>query len=238
MESTNYKEFIGHCNNINNFLIEAYKLAPNTNLGAALNETRKKNKIINHYWNDLSVIRELRNLLIHERTKFDLIAEPSNEIVERAQNIYKKLNNPEIAGQLFNSKVICFDVNDSLSKVLKIIHEDNYTQFPVFDGNHLVGLLTENGISRWLAQMVKEDIVSIVDTKIYEVIQLEESSKNYELIKPSATVYDVDDRFSNGYKKNNRTLTLLISLSNNPTDENQITGIITFADLQLVNKHF
>jgi predicted transcriptional regulator len=225
------------CNQITNFLIKKYNLTEKTTFGEAIYETRKQDKIVNYYWDDLHVFLDLRNVLVHKQYGIEVLANPSKEVIDSINKIRDKIMNPVIIGALFKQKVISFDSDDSLDKVLNYVRSYDYTQFPIFSGRTFLGLLSENGIARWLSRMIENDVISLRETKISEVMSLEECKSNYLFISPSANIYEVDVKFANGYKNNNKTLVLLITNKQNPIDASDFTGIITYADLQLIKNH-
>lgn len=231
----NHEEFMNICVNLEKHLKRKYKLENNLTLGQALNKTKRQNKIIEYYWDDLNLFRDLRNMLAHERYHNSIVANPSDEIIQSIKKIFNKIKNPSKVGKLFSCEVICFQENDYLESLLKIIKEKDYSQFPIFDKNGLSGLITENAIARWVSRKVDEDIISIKETKLEDVLPMEEVKDNYRLVLPNLTVYDVLDIFRRSYNDNNKQLVLLISANSNPKSHSDIQGIITYADYQKLN---
>jgi len=67
---------------------------------------------------------------------------------------------------IFQKKGEVLGLSDSLSTVLRVIEKRYYSQFPVYDGNNFKGLLTENGITRWLAHHVSNELSLIEWTRL------------------------------------------------------------------------
>jgi len=88
-------------------------------------------------------------------------------------------------------------VEDSLARVLKIIRQRDYSQFPVYEGDCFCGLLAENGITRWLAHHVATEIslVELDDIPIKQVLENEEKRKNYHFVAQDTRVDDVGQLF-------------------------------------------
>jgi predicted transcriptional regulator len=61
-----------------------------------------------------------------------------------------------------------------------LIKKHDYSQFPIYDEDEFVGLLTENGITRWLAKHVTQ-VLSLVDFEeipVSALLQEEEMREN------------------------------------------------------------
>ena len=73
---------------------------------------------------------------------------------------------------------------DSLAQVLRRIAERDYSQFPVYSGTTFQGLLTENGITRWLARHVvsKLSLIELEDITVKQVFPEEEHRPNWRIV--------------------------------------------------------
>jgi predicted transcriptional regulator len=236
-KDNNYSVFMGKCNTINAYLVKKYNLYQKATFGRALIESKKQDTVVQHYWEDLQIFLELRNLLAHKQYGEEVLASPSQEVIQRISEIQQKIVDPTHIGMLFKQSVISFDINDSLGEALEIVRKHDYTQFPIFYNRELVGLLSENGITRWLSRNIENNGLSVKDTKIYEVLNMEECKLSFSFISPLASVYEVETKFANGYKNNNKNLVLLVTNMQNPHEASDLIAIITYADLQLINRY-
>ncbi|MFW5891120.1 MAG: CBS domain-containing protein, partial [bacterium] len=207
--------------------------------GEAITESKQKykDKIVNHYWKDLQMFLNLRNVLSHEQDRNDILANPTDETVKRIVAIKDKIINPDVVGKLFKTKVVSFKSDNSLDKVLNVVKDYDFTQFPIFSNEEFIGVLSENGITRWLSRKVEDDVLSIKETKVEEVLDLEESKDNFGFINPSANVFDLLNKFQKGYRNHNKSLILLVTGKKDPKKSSDFTGIITYADLQKIYNH-
>lgn len=111
----------------------------------------------------LRVAAELRNVLIHQKTQpYYSLAIPTLPVVERLERIAKNLANPVKVLPRFQRRVETVDPSDLLGDVLRIIAKRDFSQFPVYSDERFRGLLTENGITRWLSRNVTAKM-SLVD---------------------------------------------------------------------------
>jgi len=92
--------------------------------------------------------------------------------------------NPARAVPTFQRGVETISIHDTLSRALKIIEARDYSQFPVYEGRRFRGLLTENGVTRWLARHVSQSVSSVMlgDIPVSQVLQNEEERKNQAVL--------------------------------------------------------
>src|SRR5688572_30898717 len=93
----------------------------------------------------------LRNEIAHAEGTDYLRAVPTEGAIAELKRILKSITWLDAVGQRFGKEVECVSSGHTLTQVLDIVRARDYSQFPVVDGPRLRGLLTENGITRWLA---------------------------------------------------------------------------------------
>jgi hypothetical protein len=97
----------------------------------------------------------------------------------------------------------------------------------VYEDNRFHGLLTENGITRWLARHVatKLSLVELEEELVAQVLQNEEERKNYCFVAPNMRVDDVCSLFAS----NSLLEAVLITASGKESEALQ--GIVTRWDI-------
>ncbi len=147
---------------------------------------------------ELKLFAELRNVAVHMQSLVNPAFVPSDKAVERLEQIRDRLLSPPLAGSVFRRKVVAVSPLDSLTKVLEFVRQNDFSQFPVYDGSALVGLLTENGITRWLAQHVNSSgsLVELLDHSVSEVLNDDRKSRNFKLVGRQLPVDVVQDLFA------------------------------------------
>lgn len=233
---TNYESFLRAFNSLHETLGKKLN-QPNLQFGALLKAAEKnRDKVILNYLSELDFYREFRNFLVHQATiDKPPVAEPNDFIINEINNIIQSIENPKKVYELFLNNVIHFNMDDSLSKVLSVVTEKEYSQFPVFNSNGLVGLISENGITRFLAESVNDDIISIVETKVKDVIDQDEAKDSISIVNSNTLIYDVEEIFNKKLHEGNSIFAILVSNRGhkikNPED---IVGIITPWDLPII----
>lgn len=153
-------------------------------------------------WRDadlLRVIGDVRNAIVHGKTEpYHYVAVPTPALAQSVRACKERLTSPARAIPIFQRKVESVSVHDDLAKVLRVIKDRDYSQLPVYDGEKFRGLLTENGITRWLAHHVTTNIslVELEDVPVKEVLQNEEKRKNFRFIARDVPVDEVSESFA------------------------------------------
>lgn len=191
---------------------------------------KRSHAIVRRYSDDLLEFAELRNAIVHERTEPNYaIAEPHERIVTLIEMIENELTQPKTVIPLFSKEVYALQSYESLSRVLYKIKQSTITRFPVYDKDRFVGLITANGITHWLAQNVEEDIISIEETRLNELLQFEGAANNYCFIGRDASIYEAADLFKDRFHTGQKLDAILITESGN--QDESLLGIITLADI-------
>jgi predicted transcriptional regulator len=148
----------------------------------------------------LKLVSDLRNVLVHDRTSaFDYPAVPSPGVVEELEKLAAQLTRPERVIPRFQRDVSTVAPDDSISAVLRLVDEQSYSQFPIYSNSSFKGLLTENGITRWLARHVTHEL-SLVDLEEVTVEQLvaeqEETEATWKFVSRELPTDELADLFA------------------------------------------
>ncbi|MGX7106067.1 CBS domain-containing protein [Globicatella sanguinis] len=195
------------------------------------------------HWDLLYAARQLRNLLTHQTTTdIPEIAEPSTYLIETLKRIVTQYKSPVSIMEYLKAQkdetIITFKVGESLQRVFTVIKEKHYSQFPVFDDHEYIGLISENGITNWLAEkvsdesMMSEDLVAV---KIDEVLKLEEKNHRVTKIYKENNLFQLIELF----EKSQSTVILVCEKQNLEMDTpDDIVGILTNSDISLIYQLF
>lgn len=188
--------------------------------------------VVSRYKDELHIIRKLRNLLVHEtRTMEYDIATPSEEVIEYIIFVRKQIIQPSSAGDHFSRKVFCFNIDDSLERLLYFLNKKQLYQFPVFDENGLAGVISHNGITNWLAHNFSNPNLDFKQVKIRDIVADENSYYHYEVIKPTTSLFDVEQMFSSNLFVGRSQYVILISDNEEIKEYGDLKGIVTPWDL-------
>ena len=192
---------------------------------------RRRNPIVKRYAEDLLEYAELRNAIVHNKINTNYaIAEPHDTVIDSMKTVEKELIQPRKVFPLFASDVHTFEVNDRISDLLQVINEKGFTKFPIYEGNKFRGLISQKGITNWLATRA-DNIPQFNETLLKEVLACVQRN-NYKFLKSNASVYRAEEIFKEQIGKGNRIEALLIT--RNSSFKEDLEGIITNWDIMKV----
>ena len=180
--------------------------------------------MIHLYLDELHLFRKLRNIIVHQTDDFEqLIATPSDEVVERIKFIEQQLVDPSTVG-VFKAEVIKFNATDSIEDVLKLSGEKEILKLPIYENNKFIGLATSRAIAKWLQKHIQNNTIELSGT-VKDLLDFEKKSQ-YEFIASSMTVYEAWHLFQASPKKLDALL-----LTESGRQEDVIEAVITYDDL-------
>lgn len=148
---------------------------------------------------DLLELAQLRNTLVHDRTQpYEYLALPTTLALTRINGILQRLVKPlRVAAVQPARHVTCVTPQDSIIQVLALVGKYDYSQFPVYEGAAYRGLLTTNGIARWLSDNFREtDTLSCVTDCLVADVLAREEPVVMAFISRERTVEEVIEQFS------------------------------------------
>ncbi|WP_440895052.1 CBS domain-containing protein [Amphibacillus sp. Q70] len=191
---------------------------------------KMNNAIVNRYHNDLLEYSELRNAIVHERTKINYtIADPHVEVVEAIERIADEVTAPKLVIPTFSKTLQIIQADLTLKDVLATIRETKFTQFPVYRSKQFIGLLTDKRVLHWIAQQMNGDFQELLTTPIHELLQSEKTGQNYRFIPRSMNIYQAEEIFLATIKKHEGVEALLITEDGKP--HQKLLGMLTPHDL-------
>jgi predicted transcriptional regulator len=192
------QQFEADYNAIDHFLRKAFSSDKQISFTHLVNEYSRRHA----GWHDadpLKTIADVRNAIVHGKTEAYLyVAVPTPAIAQNLKACRDRLINPGRVIPKFQRKVERVSSSDSLGRVLRIIAKQDYSQFPVYEAERFKGLLTENGITLWLAHHVDTNLslVELDDVSVKEVLSKESERKNYHFVGRDVRVDDVSGLFA------------------------------------------
>ena len=182
-------------------------------------------------WVDVEYLRtvnDLRNLLVHEpKRAYDYVAIPTTRMVTKLKEVCDRLLNPERVIPKFGRKVETVAPTNSLAQVLRQIAQRDFSQFPIYKDQKFSGLLTENGITRWLAHHVTSElsIIELEEVLVSRVIPEEEKRRNWQFVSRAETVEAVRELFAE------KELLEAVLITNSGKSHESLLGIATRWDI-------
>jgi len=191
-----------------------------------VNNIGEKNKVVRNHAHFLRRMGNLRNAILHD-TEYpvSIIAIPKESIVEKFESICRTIYEPKTALQIATKKIATHTVDVGLSEVLILMKNNDFSQIIIRKPDDSYGVLTREGIARWMESNIEEDLISIKEAKIDDILPFE-STESWQFIEAKATIYDALSYFSDTAR---RVQALLVT-QNGRVKEKPI-GLITFWDI-------
>jgi predicted transcriptional regulator len=171
------RRFLAAYNAIDRELRHRTGLPKETSFSAVVRQFVDANNSWRSQRHRLLVVGELRNFLVHEEADpFDRLAVPVAEVVEALESMQRWLSQRVLPA--FQREVVTVHASDTLASVLQTISKRDLSQFPVLDlEGRYCGLLTENGITRWLAHHTTGQQMTLVEFEEVSVAQVLEEEE-------------------------------------------------------------
>lgn len=222
--------FLDRFHNIETMLRQQLRQKEHISFSYLVEQAAKQNSLIRQKAERLKSFGRLRNAIQHgSGLNGEAIAEPHDKIVEEIIDIEEKLRSPKRMNHFFR-EVYSLTGTDSMSKMLQLVHEFQYSQFPVFNSEgEFISLVTESGITNWLASKVKDDLISLEETRVSDLISVDELAETYRFISRRNTIYEAKDYFLQAANEGRKLEALLITESGKSNQS--LLGILTHWDL-------
>lgn len=183
---------------------------------------------------DLKEFADLRNAIVHERTDGHPIAEPNDRAVRDIRRLESLLLAPSKVIPAFQVAVESVEASKPISDAVTTMRRRRFSQLPVIDAGRFLGLLTANTVARWLGSEAKDEIVSLTETPVRDVLEHTEDPDHFLFLGREATLFDVLDRFDAFEAKGKRLDAALVTHTGNPNET--LLGIITVWDVPKILK--
>lgn len=189
----------------------------------------KKFSLIKTYQEELHQFARLRNAIVHN--KYDLghyIAEPHAETVKRIEAISDIFTKPNEALSIATQKVITYNYDDRLNILIQGIHKHSYSQYPIYQDDCCIGLLTAKAIVRWMASHTFDSKVDFAEAKVGDIFNFEEQHP-IAFVSKTSNIFEVEEIFADAHMKK-QDLECVMITENGKRDKKPL-GVITPWDL-------
>lgn len=230
MSKLNSDRFIIAYNRIEKAMEDLTRIDSYMPYSRLIDRAKKMNSVIRKFETDLREFGELRNAIVHNRTRAEYaIAEPHDEVVQEIENIAEKLTKPTTVVDMFRRKVHCLQSTDSLADGLRLIREEKFNQIPIYDNGEFIGLITSNGITYWMADEMTEKIIPREMPTLLDIFDHEKQKNTYKFVESTLSVYEAEEFFKKAVSGGRKLEALLIT--QNGGQNEKLLGIVTPLDL-------
>lgn len=228
---SNAGKFVDHYNELDKEFKRKLKADDYVSFVQKVKKLASKDAVVRSFKEDLIQFANLRNAIVHESKNGIHIAEPYEETVKRIEQIKISVLNPKKVIPAFQFKVYSVNKETPLEEMLTEMRKYDFSQAPLIDQNgKIIEIISANTISRWLFCQIKEDIISIKDTIIGDLIPFIEKPKNFELIHRNTTICAAAEIFIKKAKEKGAHLDCLIITHKGLSTESML-GLVCIEDI-------
>ncbi len=185
---------------------------------------------VHHFRRELRELQELRNAIVHKATHDGRpIAEPHDETVALIEGIARRMAEPPPALMIAARDVIVCHPKDDVAQVAMRMRARGVSTMPVVDHGEVVGLLTSDTITRWMAAELESGRGLLETAPVREVLAHAEHPDEHAILGPGASAYEALTLFRRGLEHGRPPRAVVITATG--TDTGQIRGLLTAADM-------
>lgn len=176
----------------------------------------------------LKEVASYRNTLAHSQLD-QVLVQPTGYTLKKLDEITTALSDKKSLSD-FIKKLTVFKGDEPFSEALQLMKENDFSQIVVSsDGQH--GILSSDGVSNWLTQSISDDLISLTETRVGDVLGYEPKG-SFGLIRRASTFFDACSMM-NKLKQNQIQRVHAILITQNGKRSDTPIGIITPWDLIL-----
>ena len=223
----NAKRFIEAYNRLDLGLREIYNVKRSMSFSDMIRQTSAVSTIIRKYKEDLIDFARLRNVIVHNNTENDIIAEPNEEVVEKLESIARLVTTPpRVIDSIAARSVFCVTVDTKLNYVMTELYKTGYSVVPVYEKNKLIGVINRKMIVDSIGRCIMDgkDIDSFMNGTVGENMNIAEITSHYEVVPSSITIDNMIYLF-----QQNRKLGVVIITKNGSYEEEPV-GVVVAND--------
>jgi predicted transcriptional regulator len=179
----------------------------------------------------------LRNMIVHHQSyPQEIIAMPEEKCVSDFERMVGWIVQPRKLHQVFKGEVKVFDLSVLLPEVLTFMKENDYSQVVAKNEDGSLEVLTSEGITNWLRNNVDDDVISIRETYLSDVIK-SEPSETHKFVSQNSDVNELQEIFRKGNGKGMAPLFAAV-ITNDGKSTGQPVGIATPWDVMALEESF
>jgi hypothetical protein len=230
----NSSKFLEAYNAIDDWLRRQGNTPPGVNFHEVVDRVAERHRRVKHYTNLLKKLGRLRNFVVHEYSRDQPMAVPTSYAVERITAIRDELLSPPSLYSVCTRPVVTCHPSDPVGGVAKAMRDGSYSQFPVYEGDTFVGLLTAETVARWVASNLADGQELMEEEKVCDVLRHQEDPENHTFLGRASTVLDGLAAFDDFLRRGKRLDAILVTENGRPSETP--LGIVTIYDIPTLQR--
>jgi predicted transcriptional regulator len=219
-------EFIREFNSLHKWIADFLNIREHQPFTKLIQMAAERSHVVARNEKFLRSMANLRNAIVHDPEHGKrIIAIPEEAVVRDFIKICNEIKKPPTVWNKASQNPKIFSSDDLLVEALMTMRENNFSQVVVAGFNHEYGLVTREGITRWLEANVDDDVVSLKETYLRDIIVHEDDS-TWHFVGKHTSIYDVVKLFVDDQR---RLQAILITESG--VKSQRPLGLLTFEDI-------
>jgi predicted transcriptional regulator len=177
-----------------------------------------KNSAVRQFRKRLKSLGNLRNLLAHDHEHQREVAVPTERTVRGLEAPAETITSPPPLLTVAGKTVRTCRPSDPVGAAARVMHDNCFSQIPVYDGERLVGLLTGETIARWLAARLQGGVGILEEEPVGKVLEHQEAAAVFALVGQMATVLDGLKEFDQSLHSGGALQAVIVTASGQPSE--------------------
>lgn len=223
----NAVELISAYNLIDARLRSLYRGKGNLQFSDLVRRCAELNKTVQRYEEELMAMARLRNAIVHNSTREQIIAQPSDEFTALCRHISELLSAPPKLKEIKEKGATGISETATVEDAVLLIARTGYSNIPVYRNSRFIGMLNNRRLVKSLGDALEagENVEDFLADPCADVLRDDDFPRYYRLLGQENTVQDAIDAFSE-----NRKLLAVVVTEHGVMGE-RIVNILTASNL-------
>jgi hypothetical protein len=222
------EQFLTLFNELERYLRERTDSRKEVPFGSLIHLASESQSVVRHHAHELREWADLRNAIVHEHPRGQIIAEVTPAALERFQKLTQRITSPPMLIPLYQRSIRVFAGDDRLTDAVQDLWSNQYSQVIVRPRDQLM-ILSFAGITRWMASRIEGTTIDLAGATVDHALAFEEPG-GVTFLARDQTVYDAREAFLRFPQKHHQRLRAALVTHNGKATEEPL-GIVTSSDL-------
>ncbi len=186
--------------------------------------------VLREFKEDIEYCRVVRNFLVHTPRVRDISPViPSDDMVSVLERCVQRIKSPvkALSYAVRRENMYTVGLTDRISEVSTYMNESGFTHAPVFDGDRLVGVFSDNAIYSYICD---KKSINITETtllnEIRDYLDINNHTNEYFAFAPAgANIYEISNLFSIDVRSMKKLA--VVFFTSNGRHDGHILGMMT-----------
>ncbi|MBO5046223.1 MAG: hypothetical protein J6C93_05080 [Clostridia bacterium] len=179
---------------------------------------------VRRYEDELLSFARLRNAIVHNSTKEQIIAEPNDKVTAQIKHIAELLSMPPKLKGLKQKKIAFLQAQSTLKEAVLTVCKSGYSNLPVYRGNQMLGVLNNRCIVRAIGEAIERNLPlgDFLDEPCTVALREYDAIRYYKILGEDEPIQSA----LNAFEENKKLLAVIVV-----RDGGEIVNLVTAADL-------